>query len=153
MPSADAEGKVEFKDYNVTSNAYSHMSIGKAQSIGKDKINEIFGLKTGDYNSNLDYTDEEEKEEDEEKYKLNTILSNDKLQAKYGLRQKVIIANKDDNAVLKAQRIFNENSTEEESISVEVIGDLSYKVGWGVHFMSDYLGSYYNDCFMYIKEV
>ena len=54
---------------------------------------------------------------------------------------------------MKAQRIFNENSTEEESISVEVIGDLSYKVGWGVHFMSDYLGSYYNDCFMYIKEV
>ena len=37
MPRADAEGKVESKDYNVTSNAYSHMSIGKAQSIGKDK--------------------------------------------------------------------------------------------------------------------
>ena len=136
MPSADAYGKVE-----------------KVESIGKDRINEIFGLKTGDYNSNLDYTDEEEKEEDEEKYKLNTILSNDKLQAKYGLRQKVIIANKEDNAVLKAQRIFNENSIEEELISVEVIGDLSYRVGWGVHFMSDYLGSYYNDCFMYIKEV
>ena len=152
MPSADAEGKVEFKDYNVTSNAYSHMSIGKAESIGKDKINEIFGLKTGNYNSNSD-TEEEKDEEDEEKYKLNTISSNDRMQAKYGLRQKVIIANKDDNAVLKAQRIFNENSTEEETISVEVIGDLSYKVGWGVHFMSDYLGSYYNDCFMYIKEV
>ena len=122
MPSADAEGKVEFKDYNVTSNAYSHMSIGKAESIGKDKINEIFGLKTGNYNSNSD-TEEEKDEEDEEKYELNTISSNDKMQAKYGLRQKVIIANKDDNAVLKAQRIFNENSTEEESVSVEVIGD------------------------------
>ena len=133
------------------------MSIGKAQSLGTDKVNEIFGLKTEDYNSNLnaDNTDDTdtEKEEDKEKYVLNTISSNDKLQAKYGLRQKVIIANKEDNAVLKAQRIFHENSTEEESISVEVIGDLSYRVGWGVHFMSDYLGSYYNDCFMYIKEV
>ena len=137
--------------------AYKHMSIGKAQSLGTDKVNEIFGLKTEDYNSNLDAdtddTDTEKEEEDKEKYVLNTISSNDKLQAKYGLRQKVIIANKEDNAVLKAQRIFHENSTEEESISVEVIGDLSYRVGWGVHFMSDYLGSYYNDCFMYIKEV
>ena len=134
--------------------AYKHMSIGKAQSLGTDKVNEIFGLKTEDYNSNLDTDDADtEKEEDKEKYVLNTISSNDKLQAKYGLRQKVIIANKEDNAVLKAQRIFHENSTEEESISVEVIGDLSYRVGWGVHFMSDYLGSYYNDCFMYIKEV
>ena len=136
--------------------AYKHMSIGKAQSLGTDKVNEIFGLKTGDYNSNLDADTDDtdtEKEEDKEKYVLNTISSNDKLQAKYGLRQKVIIANKEDNAVLKAQRIFHENSTEEESISVEVLGDLSYRVGWGVHFMSDYLGSYYNDCFMYIKEV
>ena len=136
--------------------AYKHMSIGKAQSLGTDKVNEIFGLKTEDYNSNLDADTDDtdtEKEEDKEKYVLNTISSNDKLQAKYGLRQKVIIANKEDNAVLKAQRIFNENSKEEESISVEVLGDLSYKVGWGVHFMSDYLGSYYNDCFMYIKEV
>ena len=136
--------------------AYKHMSIGKAQSLGTDKVNEIFGLKTEDYNSNLDADTDDtdtEKEEDKEKYVLNTISSNDKLQAKYGLRQKVIIANKEDNAVLKAQRIFSENSTEEESISVEVIGDLSYRVGWGVHFMSDYLGSYYNDCFMYIKEV
>ena len=137
--------------------AYKHMSIGKAQSLGTDKVNEIFGLKTEDYNSNLDTdtddTDTEKEEEDKEKYVLNTISSNDKLQAKYGLRQKVIIANKEDNAVLKAQRIFHENSTEEESISVEVLGDLSYRVGWGVHFMSDYLGSYYNDCFMYIKEV
>ena len=136
--------------------AYKHMSIGKAQSLGTDKVNEIFGLKTEDYNSNLDADTDDtdtEKEEDKEKYVLNTISSNDKLQAKYGLRQKVIIANKEDNAVLKAQRIFHENSTEEESISVEVIGDLSYRVGWGVHFMSDYLGSYYNDCFMYIKEV
>ena len=82
MPSADAEGKVEFKDYNVTSNAYSHMSIGKAQSIGKDKINEIFGLKTGDYNSNSN-TDTDEEKEEEEKYKLNTISSNDRMQAKY----------------------------------------------------------------------
>ena len=81
MPSADAEGKVEFKDYNVTSNAYSHMSIGKAESIGKDKINEIFGLKTGNYNSNSD-TEEEKDEEEEEKYKLNTISSNDRMQAK-----------------------------------------------------------------------
>ena len=136
--------------------AYKHMSIGKAQSLGTDKVNEIFGLKTEDYNSNLDTDTDDtdtEKEEDKEKYVLNTISSNDKLQAKYGLRQKVIIANKEDNAVLKAQRIFHENSTEEESISVEVLGDLSYRVGWGVHFMSDYLGSYYNDCFMYIKEV
>lgn len=143
----------------VENEAYKHMSIGKAQSLGTDKVNEIFGLKTEDYNSNLDTDDTDtddadtEKEEDKEKYVLNTISSNDKLQAKYGLRQKVIIANKEDNAVLKAQRIFHENSTEEESISVEVLGDLSYRVGWGVHFMSDYLGSYYNDCFMYIKEV
>ena len=82
--------------------AYKHMSIGKAQSLGTDKVNEIFGLKTEDYNSNLDADTDDtdtEKEEDKEKYVLNTISSNDKLQAKYGLRQKVIIANKEDNAV------------------------------------------------------
>ena len=97
--------------------AYKHMSIGKAQSLGTDKVNEIFGLKTEDYNSNLDADTDDtdtEKEEDKEKYVLNTISSNDKLQAKYGLRQKVIIANKEDDAVLKAQRIFSENSTGEE---------------------------------------
>ena len=47
--------------------AYKHMSIGKAQSLGTDKVNEIFCLKTEDYNSNLDAdTDDTDTEKEED---------------------------------------------------------------------------------------
>lgn len=127
---------------------YSNMSISKAQSLGTDKVNEIikkFNL------GNLGKIDENTNK-DVEDYVDNTITSASDLINKFGTRQEVIIVGSNDTPLLKAQRILNDNCLPKEDITVEVLGDLSYRIGWGVHVVLDFLPTNYKDCFMYIKD-
>lgn len=112
-------------------------------------VEKILNLNNNDNNSDIEEIEEEEKE----KYQQNAILARQELIDRYGIRQEVIIANKNVDTLLKAQRIFHENAKEKEDIEVEVIGDLDYRVGWGVHVKVDWLPTGYQDCFMYIKDV
>ena len=89
---------------------------------------------------------------EEEEYVNNTITSSQELIDKFGIRQEIVIVGDNDDALLKSQRILNDNCLPKEEITVEVLGDLSFRVGWGVHVIIDWLPTDYKDCFMYIKE-
>jgi len=71
---------------------------------------------------------------------------------KYGIIQDIIIKSKKEDPLLKARRIMNENCKPKETIEVECIGDINYRVGFGVHLVVPFLKNH-EDCFMYIKEV
>jgi cell wall-associated NlpC family hydrolase len=70
----------------------------------------------------------------------------------YGIRQEIITQNSHEDAVITARRKLNDNCTPKEEIEVECLGDINYKVGYGVHVILPFLPQY-EDCFMYIKEV
>lgn len=70
----------------------------------------------------------------------------------YGIRQEIVIQNKKEDPKVTALRKLNDNCLAKETIEVEVLGDINYKVGYGVHVMLPFLKDY-QDCFMYIKEV
>ncbi|NFR85662.1 hypothetical protein FDE85_02460 [Clostridium botulinum] len=124
------------------SSELEHMSIGKAQTLGTKKVNELLGLK------NL--TDETTGEE--AKAINNTLTAPSGIIKKYGLIQDIIFKSKKEDPTLKAKRILNENCKPKEIIEVECIGDIDYRVGFGVHLVAPFLKGY-EDCFMYIKEV
>ncbi len=119
-----------------------HMSIGKAQTLGIKKVNELLGLK------NL--TDQTTGEE--AKAINNTLTAPSGIIKKYGLIQDIIFKSKKEDPTLKAKRILNENCKPKQTIEVECIGDIDYRVGFGVHLVAPFLQGY-EDCFMYIKEV
>lgn len=70
----------------------------------------------------------------------------------YGIRQEIVIQNKKEDPKVTALRKLNDNCLPKEIIEVEVLGDINYKVGYGVHVILPFLRDY-QDCFMYIKNV
>lgn len=121
-----------------------------ASAIGKAfNFNNIINKNDNNESS----TDDEDNEEEQEKYVANTITARQELVDKYGIRQEIIIADKKIDTLIKAQRIFHDNAIEKEDITVECIGDLDYRIGWGVHVKIDWLPTGYQDCFMYVKDV
>lgn len=82
----------------------------------------------------------------------NTITAQESLVRRYGIRQEIVIKNKKEDPNIKARRILSDNCKPVEEIDVECIGDLDYRVGFGVHVYLPFL-SKYADCLMYIKSV
>ncbi|WP_315074063.1 NlpC/P60 family protein [uncultured Clostridium sp.] len=82
----------------------------------------------------------------------NTITAPSSITKKYGIIQDIITKSKKEDPLIKARRILNENCKPKEEINVECIGDVNYRVGFGVHLVVPFLKGY-EDCFMYIKEV
>jgi hypothetical protein len=82
----------------------------------------------------------------------NYIQASKAVMDKYGIRQQIITQNTKQDPKVTALRILNDNSIPKEDLTIEVLGDTMYKVGYGVHVILPFLPNY-NDCFMYIKEV
>ena len=119
-----------------------------------DTIKNILNLDNSkNKNDNTKTEDDDEEDDDTEKYEQNAVIARQEYIDKYGIRQQVVICNKNDDTYIKAQRILDENGKETEEIEVEVIGSLDYRVGWGVHVKVDWLPTGYKDCFMYIRDV
>ncbi len=119
-----------------------HMSIAKAEAMGTDKVNDLLKISNSSSND----------KDDEVKIINNTITSSDSLTNRYGIRQETVIKNSKEDPNIKARRILGDNCKPKEEIEVECIGDLDYRVGFGVHLYVPFLFNY-NDCFMYIKSV
>ena len=118
-----------------------------------DAIKNILNLDNSKNKNDDTKTDDENDDDDTEKYEQNAVIARQEYIDKYGIRQQVVISNKNDDTYIKAQRILDENGKEIEEIEVEVIGSLDYRVGWGVHVKVDWLPTGYKDCFMYIRDV
>ena len=118
-----------------------------------DTIKNILNLDNNKNKNDNTKTDDDEDDDDTEKYEQNAVIARQEYIDKYGIRQKVVISNKNDDTYIKAQRILDENGKEVEEIEVEVIGSLDYRVGWGVHVKVDWLPTGYKDCFMYVRDV
>jgi len=118
-----------------------NMSIAEAQALGTTKVNELLKL-------NNITTDTGEQAETVN----NTMSAPSSIIKKYGIIQDIIIKSKKEDPLLKARRILNENCKPKETIEVECIGDVNYRVGFGVHLIAPFLKGH-EDCFMYIKEV
>ena len=130
--------------------------INRVVNSAKDTVENILNLnnsKNKNDNTKTDDENEDEDEDDTEKYEQNAVISRKEYIDKYGIRQQVVISNKNDDTYIKAQRILDENGKEAEEIEVEVIGSLDYRIGWGVHVKVDWLPTGYKDCFMYIRDV
>lgn len=82
----------------------------------------------------------------------NTITAQDSLVRRYGIRQEIVIKNDNEDPNIKARRILADNCKPKEEIEVECIGDLDYRVGFGVHLYVPFLPQY-SDCLMYVKSV
>ena len=118
-----------------------------------DTIKNILNLDNSKNKNDDTKTDDENDDDDTEKYEQNAVIARKEYIDKYGIRQQVVICNKNDDTYIKAQRILDENGKELEEIEVEVIGSLDYRVGWGVHVKVDWLPTGYKDCFMYVRDV
>lgn len=127
-------------------------SINSVIDAANDTVKNILNLDNSKNKNDNTETDDEE-EDDTEKYEQNAVIARKEYIYKYGIRQQVVISNKNDDTYIKAQRILDENGKEAEEIEVEVIGSLDYRVGWGVHVKVDWLPTGYKDCFMYIRDV
>lgn len=122
-----------------------NMSIAEAQALeqtlGTTKVNELLKLN----NITTDTGEEAETVN-------NTMTAPNSIIKKYGIIQDIVIKSSKEDPLLKARRILNENCKPKENIEVECIGDINYKVGFGVHLIAPFLAGY-EDCFMYVKEV
>lgn len=85
---------------------------------------------------------------------INNIMTttNDELIKRYGIRQEIVIKSDKEDSNMKVARVLSEHCRPTEDLTIKCIGDLDYRVGFGVHFKSPFLPKYY-DCLMYIKEV
>ena len=131
--------------------------INRVVNSARDTVENILNLNNSknknDDTKTDDENDDENDDDDTEKYEQNAVIARKEYIDKYGIRQQVVISNKNDDTYIKAQRILDENGKEAEEIEVEVIGSLDYRVGWGVHVKVDWLPTGYKDCFMYIRDV
>ena len=128
--------------------------INRVVNSAKDTVKNILNLDNNkNKNDNTKTDDENDDDDDTEKYEQNAVIARQEYIDKYGIRQQVVISNKNDDTYIKAQRILDENGKEVEEIEVEVIGSLDYRVGWGVHVKVDWLPTGYKDCFMYVRDV
>ena len=91
-------------------------------------------------------------EDEEEVIINNTITAAESIKNRYGIRQQIVTVNSNEDSYIKAMRILTDNCKPKEDIEVECIGDLDYRVGFGVHVQIPFL-SQYTDCLMYIKSV
>lgn len=128
-------------------NNLKNMSIGKAEALGDKKVKDLLNLSKTGNSSGI-----ENKEDEEETVINNTITAQDSLIKKYGIRQEIVIKNDKEDPNIKARRILADNCKPVEEIEVECIGDLDYRVGFGVHVLLPFLPKY-SDCLMYIKSV
>ena len=128
-------------------------SINSVIDAANDTVKNILNLDNSKNKNDDTKTDDENDDDDTEKYEQNAVIARKEYINKYGIRQQVVISNKNDDTYIKAQRILDENGKEVEEIEVEVIGSLDYRVGWGVHVKVDWLPTGYKDCFMYIRDV
>lgn len=136
--------KVQALIRNQANSVLNSMSIGKAEAFGTSKVNELLNLsQTGINNSNT---------HEEEKVINNIITAQESLVRRYGIRQEIVIKNNKEDPNVKARRILSEKCKPVEEIEVECIGDLDYRVGFGVHVYLPFL-SQYSDCLMYIKSI
>lgn len=128
--------------------------VNSVISSANDTVKNILNLDNSkNKNDNTKTDDDDDDDDDTEKYERNAVIARQEYIDKYGIRQKVVISNKNDDTYIKAQRILDENGKEVEEIEVEVIGSLDYRVGWGVHVKVDWLPTGYKDCFMYVRDV
>ncbi len=125
-------------------NNLKDMSISKAESLGTEKVKDLLNL------SRLGNTSVIEAEE--ETVINNTVTAQESLIKKYGIRQEIVIKNDKEDSNIKARRILSDNCKPVEEIEVECIGDLNYRVGFGVHVILPFIAKYY-DCLMYVKSV
>lgn len=120
------------------------MSIAKAQALenqyGNNLVKQMLNLDNGIENS------------EEETIINNTITAADSIKNRYGIRQQIITLNENEDSYVKAMRILMDNCKPKEDIEVECIGDLDYRIGFGVHVQIPFL-SQYTDCLMYVKSV
>ena len=129
------------------------MSIGKAEAMGTKKVNDLLNIRNGSYFGDEENNSEENNSEEEQETIIdNTITGSKELIDRYGIRQEIIIKNGKEDSLVKARRILADNSKPTEEISVQCIGDLDYRIGFGVHMYLPFLPKYY-DCLMYVKEV
>lgn len=82
----------------------------------------------------------------------NTATAPESILKTYGIRQEIITQTTNQDARITAFRKLNDSCKPKEEIEVECIGDVNYRVGYGVHVILPFLPQY-EDCFMYIKEV
>ena len=127
--------------------------INRVVNSAKDAVKNILNLDNSKNKNDNTETDDENDDDDTEKYEQNAVIARKEYIDKYGIRQQVVISNKNDDTYIKAQRILDENGKEAEEIEVEVIGSLDYRIGWGVHVKVDWLPTGYKDCFMYVRDV
>ena len=91
--------------------------------------------------------------EDGEVEIVNNILTAPReIVDRYGIRQKIISKNGDEDISITAHRQLDDNCTPEETITVKCLGDITQKVGYGVHVAMPFLIGY-EDCFMYAKSI
>ena len=129
------------------------MSIGKAEAMGTKKVNDLLNISNGSYFGDEENNSEGNNSEEEQETIIdNTITGSKELIDRYGIRQEIIIKNGKEDSLVKARRILADNSKPTEEISVQCIGDLDYRIGFGVHMYLPFLPKYY-DCLMYVKEV
>ena len=126
--------------------------VNSVISTANDTVKNILNLDNSKNKNDNTKTDDDD-DDDTEKYEQNAVIARKEYIDKYGIRQQVVICNKNDDTYIKAQRILDENGKEAEEIEVEVIGSLDYRVGWGVHVKVDWLPTGYKDCFMYVRDV
>ena len=126
--------------------------VNSVISTANDTVKNILNLDNSKNKNDNTKTDDDD-DDDTEKYEQNAVIARQEYIDKYGIRQQVVICNKNDDTYIKAQRILDENGKEAEEIEVEVIGSLDYRVGWGVHVKVDWLPTGYKDCFMYVRDV
>jgi cell wall-associated NlpC family hydrolase len=82
----------------------------------------------------------------------NSVTASKSIINTYGIRQEIVTQNNKQDPKITALRKLNDNCLPKEELTVEVIGDTMYRVGYGVHVKLPFLKDY-NDCFMYIKEI
>lgn len=128
-----------------TQTKLNHMSIAEAEALGTSKVNKMLNM------SNLtNVTDSGEIEQAE--VNDNYVIASKSTLDTYGIRQEIVIQSKKEDPKVTALRKLNENCLPKETIDVEVLGDIGYKVGYGVHAIIPFIKNY-QDCFMFIKDV
>jgi hypothetical protein len=82
----------------------------------------------------------------------NSVTASKSIIDIYGIRQEIVTQSNKQDPKVTALRKLNDNCTPKEELNVEVIGDVMFRVGYGVHVKFPFAQNY-NDTFMYIKEL
>ena len=90
---------------------------------------------------NLDNLNTKKSDDSVEKPEIinNYVQASSSIIDTYGIRQEIVIQNKKEDPKVTALRKLNDNCSPKETIEVEVLGDINYKVGYGVHVILPFL--------------